>query len=220
MRYDHHMCLVCEPHKGQSFWNYHTNKLCVMVDSTHYIEYEGITDIPMDFTNEMLFNINFGYHDDEPHDYKSGQILYKDGKRYYVDSTNIPGFNEPEIAHIEGLDVEIETDLKGYDDSYSPYLTAGRALEFLREHGIHEYTPVIDGTRVINDIYALKFKPDMFKLSHAYEINSPSICFEALLVSVDSEHIEFVRVYNGKIISFTMRPDMVYRFDIKMKLIY
>ena len=216
MIYNHHMCLVDEPEKGQMFWDYRTNRLCVMVNDSKFRIFGDITNNEYEFESEMMFNIDYGYFDDEPFMWRQGQVVYKDGERFYVESCELGEYDIAKI-HLESMDSSTDIVIGETDMSeYSQYPTNKHYLKFKHKFNIPEYTCKQTDLNY-KSIFTLSFDKPMFMLCCAYTIQSSSMCFDALVVNIDTDYIEFVRVQNGKTIPFIMRPKEVNQYKILIK---
>ena len=216
MFYQPRMCLVKEPEVGQWFWNYNTNKLCVMCENMKLRVFDDINDMEYDFDSKMLFNINFGYYDVEPAEHRVSDVIRKDGKRYYVAEYRCDCDGTPK-CHIESMDDDEELDIDGNDDSYTHRPTIGEVREFKNKYNIPnwDFKPM---HAPLGKQFSVKFNPDEFRVGEAYSITSPSICFHALLMHVEADVIRFIRA-RGIPIEFTMTPEMVKRYNIEMRLL-
>lgn len=213
------MCLVKEPEVGQWFWCYTTNKPCVMCEDMKFRVFGDITNTEYDFESRMLFNIDFGYYDTEPDQYRVGDVVHKDGKRYYISriavNENYLGENK---YRLESMDDDEELDIDAYDNSYSHYPFNSEVREFKNKFNIPnwEFEPKHSP---VGKHFNLKFNPDEFNIGEAYSITSPSICFHALLMYVNEDKIRFIRIRDGLPIEFTMVPDMVKHYNVEMRLL-
>lgn len=191
-----------------------------MCENMKFRVFGDINDMEYDFDSRLLFNINYGYYDIEPDEYRVGDVVHKDSKKYYITSMAINDnyFGEEDKYHLESMDDDEELDIDGHNKSYSHYPTIGEVREFKNKFNIPNWKFKPKHSPV-GKHFNIKFNPDEFKIGEAYSITSPSICFHALLMHVNEDMIRFIRVRDGLPIEFTMVPDMTKVHDVNMKLL-